>query len=306
MNMDIEINKNIMIDINILKNEVEKMGLDWYNITTIQAYLKVYGENSAFMVKKDYHGLYEDDHCNFVYYSNIEGKFFTDKWSTAYACPSLDHFETKSFDKALEENLINIDLYNKMWNENKKPYKFNEKAMDKLFFIEMWGRNPFIEVFRGRTFKGRKGLFVAKYTQTKSKFSKTMGICYDVATNEIFMLPYEYLKVSGDFLNQIENAINDLINKEKSVKDRIHNVNSKDYTKVIDNIFFKGDYKTYMDNIISKKNDYIDNLEKAKYEPSEKLILWVKQHFTDVDDEKEIYNIAYRINKKNQTQNSYY
>ena len=270
-----------------------------YDIETqCEIHIRLYGENSCFLVTDNYHGLYHDDYCSFTYYSNVTGEYFEDSWTTAACCPNYSCYECKRFKDAVNEGLIDINIYNANWN----PIKC--KLLDFIIkhpkeFTKAWKIYPFVEVYRGRSHKGRKGWMVSTKTINNKGYQTNMEVIFDPENNEFFMVKRGYTKLKDSFVNRIEEIVNSAIDEEMKVTDRLRTL---DRSKVVIESLFD-DYKSWKNEMDDKcykwSLNYDYEQEKIKYAPSEKLLQWVRDHFKDITDEEKIYEIAFKINKKN-------
>ena len=272
--------------------------------TAVETHERVFGKNSCFLVGENYRSYYDDDYCSFTYYSNVTGEYFTDNWTTAAACPSYSLYETDiRFDKAKELGLIDIKIFNSVWK-----VEFNSIGEYLIKwpkeFIKCYGRFPMVEVYRGRSFKGRKGYLVEQKTINKdTRWPAEMAIIYDTEAQEFFMVKIEYIRIPSDFDKTITEAFQKRIDEEMMVEDRMRKFNKDDQKEIIDELFFNGNWTEYRNNMYDMFDKfwtkYKYDEEHKKYAPSEKLLQWVREHFKDVTDEKEIYEIGFKINKKN-------
>lgn len=272
--------------------------------TSVETHERVFGKNSCFLVTEDYHGLYEDDYCNFTYYSNITGEYFTDNWTTAAACPPYSCYETEiRYDKAKELGLIDIKIFNSVWkSEFNSIGEFYIKWPEE--FIKWYGRFPMVEVFRGRSFKNRKGFLVEHKTINKdTRWPVEMAIIYDTEAQEFFMVKIGYIRITSDFDKTITEEFQKRIAEEMKVEDRMRKFDKDDKKEILDELFFNGNWGEYRENVYNMLVRFWMNYkyeeEKKKYAPTEKLLQWVRDHFKDVTDEEEIYKIAFNISKKN-------
>lgn len=268
--------------------------------TNCEIHNRLYGENSCFLVAEDYHGLYHDDYASFTYYSNVTGEYFEDSWTTAACCPSYDCYKLcKSFDEAVKEGLIDINIYNSTWNPSRCEISdFLKKNTSE--FYRIYRIYPFVEIYRGRSHKNRKGWRISEKTIYNKGYGSIMEIIFDPEVNEFFMVRKGYTKLEDEFVKKIENAINSHIDSEMKVNDRMRTI---DRNLIVRDTFFEGNFEDWRYNMDIKRSiweaNYDAEQEKKTYAPSEKLLQWVRDHFKNVTDENEIYNIAYRINKKN-------
>lgn len=274
---------------------------DWE--TKCQIHNRLYGENSCFLIAENYQGLYQDDYASFVYYSNITGERFEDRWTTAACCPNYDNYkQCITFDKAVKEGLINIDLYNSNWSCSPcKISDFLKQYPDQ--FINYKGIFPFVKVYRGRSFKNRKGWRVGEKTIVNKGYSTVMDVIFDPEVNDFFMVKKGYTTLEDNFITSVEDATNAYIDEEMKITHRLRTRDPKVELNILSKLFFGKDFNEWRCDIDIKRSiweaKYEAEQNKIKYAPSEKLIQWVREHFINVTDEQEIYNIAYRINKKN-------
>lgn len=265
--------------------------------TAAEIHSHLFGEESCFLVKEDYHGLYEDDDCTFTYYSNETGEYFGDTWTTRFFCPDFSRYKTKyTFDEAVKLGLVNIEKF----NENFIPtgIDFEYMKSNPYEFISFWERYPIVEVFRGHSFKGRKG-----YLLGTTKDYGRLAVIYDANDNQFFTVKKSYIQIAESFITNLTDAIHKAIDEEKKVTNRIQKFDTEDKRKVMDNVYFFGLWELFKHQMENKYSEWSiqfeAELEQKLYAPSEKLLQWVRNHFPQVTDEKEIYNIGFKINKKN-------
>lgn len=271
--------------------------------TKVETHERLYGKNSCFLVGESYQSLYNDDYCGFKYYSNVTGEYFEDSWSTAYACPPYSCFEVEmKFDKAKELGLIDKEKFNKNWEHTVHEIGsfYENNPMEWATFFK---RFPQVEVYRGRSFKGRKGLLIAQKKICPKGYPSLMAVVFDTEENEFFMVKLQYVKLTSDFISSIKEATNKRIEEEYKVEDRLRHFALEEEKEVIDKLLFDGNWKEFSENIYNLYSKFLMKYEaeeeKKKYAPTEKLIQWVRDHFKDVKDEEEIYKIAFNISKKN-------
>lgn len=109
----------------------------------------------VFNLNKEYHGLYEDDHCYFTYLNVETREFVEDYWTTAGACPAFQSYWRPSVETAIENNLISADDVRKLFIEH---YVNGLRS----FYADQWYKymNPYVKGIRvegakrSRLFKG--------------------------------------------------------------------------------------------------------------------------------------------------------
>lgn len=200
--------------------------------TVVQDAIAKYGVNNIFMVSEDYHGLYEDDHCNFVYFNNVTGEIFTDRWSTAYACPAFQLFECMKIEEAFNAGLVNMELLFK-GEQNRLIAKYTNANFG-YYSIEDLSHFGFkVEVKTGRKWKG-VGYLIDSYTK-----SYQWGVKQWKSDNDYGMSYTTYCKIYDPATNRIEVATS-------------QNVNILNYDEVVQQ------YKEDMINAV--KNTTVDDL----------------------------------------------
>lgn len=270
--------------------------------TCCEIHEMLFGKDSCFLVGSNYRSMYHDDYASFTYYSNVTGEYFEDEWATAFACPNYSCYECKRFEDAKKEGLINIELFNSTW----KPYEYQIGEWYKKYpkyFVEVKKRFPIVKVFRGRSNKGRTGVYFGTRKVNNKGWEKNMEVIYDLETKEFFLVGAGYTQITDDFIEKYNKALDDFIEKENQVNDRMREFNLDIERSVIDKIFFNGDFESWYSEMSNARYKWLERYDyeqdRKNYAPSEKLLQWVRDHFKQVTDENEIYEIAFKINKKN-------
>ena len=269
-------------------------------LTNSEIHVLLYGEDSCFLVVRDYHGKYEDDYCNFVYYSNVTGEYFEDYWTTAAACPRCDRYENvKRFSEAEKLGLINIEIFNSQFNpdvEFLKTRKFYYYDENKL------GNYPGVKVVRGRKVKkGTSAMFLGIIREPNYmawKGDNDVALIYTEG-HKIEKINPAYLEYDEEFSNELYEFVKGKLDEEMKVTDRIRKF---DYKKAIQEYFALPENMEAYQEAIEARKEWERAEEIRKYYPSEKLIEWVKNHFPELNDEEVIEKGIY-INKKNNNVN---
>ena len=151
--------------------------------TTAQELIEKFGVENIFMTKRDYHGLYEDDDCEFEYYNNVTGEFSGDSWTTRFACPSFSNFECTTITEGIKKGLVDTE---KLLGILRK--RFHRECATRQHMSEVACNGLRVEVKRGRKWKGF-GYYVGKETGKLNLGYKTMDIpfykIYDPMTGRI-------------------------------------------------------------------------------------------------------------------------
>lgn len=274
-----------------------------------------YGAENIIMIQEDYHGLHEDDYCNFVYWNNVTGETFKDQWSTAYAAPAYNLFRCIDFQNATRLGILDM---NKMFEylKSKEISKISDWKCFSNPVIKYATYNLKAKVSKGRKWKGEGYLintstfnFVIPGTFGGYERVNRVAHIFDPITNQIHEVNPDYIE-----LVDYESIVNDwkqwaieIINKSS-----IENISTNDFSLDCGNISFEKylailsenspiDYSTAVnvDEVkqIAKK---IEKLEKLKEKKMPKIIEWVKTN-TDKESKKEIEELAERIFKKHYT-----
>lgn len=267
-------------------------------LTNAEIHVLLYGEDSCFLVTRDYHGKYEDDYCNFVYYSNETGEYFKDYWTTAAACPRCDRYENvKRFSEAEELGLIDIEKFNSQFKVDIEFLKTR-----RFHYQNERGNYPGVEVIRGRKVKkGTKAMFIGIVHEPNYfawKGDNELALIY-TEDGKIEKINPAYLQYDENFSNNLYEFVKGKLDEELKVSDRIHKF---DCNKVISEYYNLSENVEAYKKAIDARNQYEKAEEIRKYYPSEKLIEWVKNHFPELNDEEVIEKGIY-INKKNSNVN---
>ncbi|MCH5167376.1 MAG: hypothetical protein J1F35_05725 [Erysipelotrichales bacterium] len=263
-------------------------------LTNAQIHTKIYGEDSCFLVSKCYKSHAYDDYCDFTYYSNVTGEYFTDNWSTAYGCPNYDKYITsKSFSEAVELGLIDIDIYNSQFNidiDFIKTRKFNYQYVK--------GTHPRVKVIKGRKVKkGTTGMFLGIIHEPNYlawKGNNDVAIIYTNENKIEKVNPY-YLEYDTEFSNDLYEFTKNILDEEMKVTNRLRKF---DFNKIVKEYFELSENIEAYKKAKEALEEWNKNEEIRKYYPSEKLIAWVKEKFPELNDDEVIEKGIY-INKKN-------
>lgn len=165
-------------------------------LTVAEQLINEFGKENIFLVDADYHGLYEDDHCNFTYWNNVNGTMPTDYWTTAMACPNYGQYECMTIKEAHEKGLLNEKLLlqwlkatSKMKNMN-YVHMISERAFDSLGLR--------IEAYKGRKWKG-----IGYLIGSKSK-SYQWGVKMWQSDNDYGTSTTNYCKIYDPMTGRIE------------------------------------------------------------------------------------------------------
>ena len=185
-------------------NKVNNGELAYDVYTAVEKAILKYGPENIFLIRSDYHGLYQDDYCTFRYYNNVTGEDFMDEWSTAYAAPYFGRFEnclklSEAEELGLLDKKVALDgakkrLAQLYTNINKKV----EQAQAIAYHLEM-------KVSRGRKWKGtgilkdvRRTVFQYATPSFRTndpywgKKVTDIAIIYDNDSNKIVEVNYAY------------------------------------------------------------------------------------------------------------------
>lgn len=246
---------------------------------------RLYGEGSAFLVSERYRSCYHDDYATFVYYSNITGEYFSDEWTTAFACPGYNTFLAKKFDEAKKEGLIDIAIYN-------STYKIPETLLDADDTLHAFALRcrlaPHVVVASGKKMKGCTGLAIDSYTH---QFGGEYYIVYFPDEDRFASISAKNLKLDPAFLNKVNEIWANAREAELQVNDRLRSMDAKEIIQSA----YPEDYNDYILTLRRRWND-------IRLGITPNLINWVKEHFVDVTDEAEIRRIAERIASKKRNQ----
>lgn len=299
-------------------------------LTAVQKAIKEYGVENISMVGYNYHGRYEDDDCNFIYYNNITGNFFYDEWTTRFACPAYSCYECQTLEEADKKGYV----------DHEKLFSFKKfemiKQLEKFKFNNIWGETfakiaPFglrVEVNRGRKWKGigyLVGTFTTSYQwgvkmwRSNNDYGTSTtrhAKIYDPTTNRIETVTAEYVKFL-DLDNIIEQYKKDMIAivEATTIDDFTIGKNGTSYSP------YSGDsndtkmnincemvsFMKYLESKGNKLNlnnafDVIEEAAKKKYNDLREkklpgIITWVRNN-TDKTEEGEILELAEHIFKK--------
>ena len=283
--------------------------------------VKKYGIDKVFLVSKDYHGKYEDDYCDFIYWNESTKEFFNDYWTTAAACPSFNLYESMiDFKTAWEGGLIDKIAY---------LSKVKESVLSKIEASTFVCENPEdfqlrVEVTGGKKWHGvghyvdsyeneyqyATPMFRNRYYGTPRDFgvSRTkIAIIYDPNTNTLNECNAKYLK----FID-----IELIMNSYKAWAKEIVEAASVDDIKIGSSTFdIKSDYslKTFLgkwasehkvdtstaSNPVKEEKERIEAEKKAAFKESKmkELIAWVREN-TDKEGEDIVGLAEHIFNKK--------
>ena len=253
--------------------------------TQIECHIRLYGQNSAFLVSEHYSSHYHDDYASFTYYSNITGEYFSDNWTTAFCCPCYSCYETKRFDEAKAEGLIDIDIYN---NALVIPELLLEDDISLYAYALRCKHAPFVEVTGGKKMNGKRGLAFDSYIHT---YGGEYYIVYFPEEDSFASISRKYLRIPADIVEAVNNLWHEAREKEMAVNDRMRSLQASEVVKAM----YPEEYNDYIQTLRDRWNDIRNGV-------TPKLIHWVKEHFTDVTDEAEIRRIACRIAAKKRNQ----
>jgi hypothetical protein len=158
-----------------LKDEAFVKSLYSGSTTVLEDLIMKYGAENIFCVSQSYHGLYQDDYCDFTYYNNVTGELSDDKWSTAWAAPSFGRFEDGvTMKEALDNGLLNKALV----LEKRRPIQ--KALLDGNLKTNYYKIEPEVavaahlrvEVNTGRKWKGT-GFLVSTY-ETRYRYATPM------------------------------------------------------------------------------------------------------------------------------------
>lgn len=294
--------------------------------TLVQDMIQKYGVDNIFMVREDYHGLYEDDYCDFTYYNNVTGEFSTDKWSTAYAAPDFKLFECMWISEALKNNLLDTaKFFSILFNNEMNRIKNNTINTHDIYYESNRDRvaalHLKVNVSRGRKFKG-SGYWVSNLVKTfqwatpqwhshyygDNGYGRTSTVyakIYVPETNKIEYANISYLEIENlsEMINEYKKYL--ISNLLKTTKENVYFENSGI------GYYLKYENPSFINWLCNnKKNELVmSNLFDAEEEKREKknnefrdkkmpeLIEWVKTH-TEKTCDKEICELAERIYKK--------
>ena len=121
-------------------------------MTVVNELINTFGKDNIFLVDADYHGLYEDDYCNFTYWNNVNGSMTTDYWTTAFACPSYGEYECMTLEDGINKGLVDMKKLLEYLKATSKMKSINISSMIVEHEFESFGLR--IEAFKGRKWKG--------------------------------------------------------------------------------------------------------------------------------------------------------
>lgn len=254
----------------------------------IRTHIKLYGENSAFLVSESYRSCYHDDYASFTYYSNITGEYFEDEWTTAGACFPYDCYKTKEFNDAKEEDLIDIGIYNSKYIIPETLLKYD----DSLFvFALQCKKAPYVEVFSGKKMKGCKGIAIDSY---KHRFGGEYYIVYFPEEDRFASISVKNLKLDREFIDKVNNCWRNAREEEMRINHRLRSLNANDILESL----YPENYREYVIDLQNRWRDITLGI-------TPNLLTWVREHFTDVTEEFEIRRIAEKIAAKKRNQYAY-
>lgn len=186
----------------------------------VQDMIKEFGADNIFMLRKDYHGLYEDDYCYFTYYNNLTGEIFKDTWTTAGACPCYQSYECTSIWKAFKEGLVNTDKFFKILFDNEVKY-LNGKSMEGNSFNMnnrdfLCSLNLKVNVSRGRKFKGSG--YLVGYTTKSFRYATPHFHNHWYRNDDFGVTTTAYAKIYVPETNKIEYCTLAYVNIENGDK----------------------------------------------------------------------------------------
>lgn len=79
-------------------------------------------KDDLYLISCNYHGLYEDDFCEFDYMNAKTGEITHNSWSTSYAAPHFNSFLRMSVPDAVEAGYISKEMYDKYCNDEWRAY----------------------------------------------------------------------------------------------------------------------------------------------------------------------------------------
>lgn len=300
-------------------------------LTAVQKAIQEYGINNISMVGYNYHGLYEDDDCHFVYYNNVTGNFFYDEWTTRFACPAYGCYECQTLEEADKNGYV----------DHEKLFSFKKfemiKQFEKFKFDNIFGDTfakiaPFglrVEVKRGRKWKGigyLVGTFTTSYQwgvkmwRSNNDYGTSTtrhAKIYDPTTNRIETVTADYVKFL-DLDNIVEQYKKDMIAivEATTVDDFSIGKNGTSYSPYSGDsndtkMTIKCNTVSFMEYLKMKGNkinienafDVVEEEKKAKFNAFKEtkmpgIIEWVKNN-TDKETEEDIMKLAEHIfNKK--------
>ena len=264
-----------------------------------------YGAENIFMINSSYHGHYDDDDANFIYWNNKTGEFFDDNWTTRGACPSYSLYECTPVKVALEADILDKEKMLVTLKDNARKALVNINPIIEMPGIAKHGLK--VTVKGGRKWKGTGiliGLFETSYQwgapRYRSRYYRSSGYgttttehakIYDPKTNTINIVNSKYVVLEGidemkkaykeDLKNGIETStVNDIVfgtwmpqlkNMEVSINDWI-----------IKNFSQTEDLKKAHE-LEKKMEEEKEAIKKAKHEEFKKskmpeLIEWVKNN----------------------------
>lgn len=282
--------------------------------TVAEELIEKFGTENIFLVSQDYHGLYEDDYCNFTYWNNVNGSMPTDKWTTAMACPNFGRYECMTLDEGIEKGLVDMQKLLEYLKATSKIKSLN--YIDMITEPEKFsGLGLRIESFKGRKWKGFGYLIgeikksytwaVKQWRSDNDYGTSTTNYCkiYDPMTGRI-----EYVNKNNCRLIDEEKIKNDYVSKYNETVDRAQ-VN--DIVVTDNSVKLKINFDSFANFV---KTEYVNHInlteafDEREYEMRKKssefrtqkmneLIEWVKDN-TDKKD-LEVLELATRIfNKK--------
>lgn len=261
-----------------------------------QTHIRLYGENSVFLMNKHEHGLYYDDYCGFKYWSNATGEFFEDTWSTSFSCPPYNEYIVMTFEEAMELDLVDMKIWNDNWEYNDKYFMISGNA-DPDFFIQTYDLCPEIKVFRGRKVqKGRTGYIVDQFID---EYQTRYFVCYDSMSQEkFFIINEDYCDVTLEYIQKINSGVKELIDKERNVTNQFRSFNPEQSIKIA---LYKESigYDSYFYFVKKSAKEWLKKELEKQFEPTPKFMEWLKNHFPE-KNEDELRQIGININKKNQ------
>lgn len=190
--------------------------------TAVENMVAQFGSNNIFLIKEDYHGLYEDDDCEFEYYNNVTGEAFGDGWTTRCACPSYNRYMATHIRTALREGLVDVAKF--MDFVRNRFYITGENLKLNVEDVAYYGLR--VEVSKGRKWKGTGyliGLEESSYQYYTPQFAARPGYgesttvtakIYDPLTGKIERATAKYVK----FLDE-EKIISAYVEKYNSLVD---------------------------------------------------------------------------------------
>lgn len=198
-----------------LKKETARViaSIESYNNSTERFYKAIptecmkaiaqYGAENIFMTGQSYSSHYHDDYASFSYYNNVTGEEFTDSWTTAAACPGYGSYECYSFENAVKNGLVNMEMYLSLLRKRCKRL-MDLESPDRRFSIDELVRFKLpVMANGGRKWRGT-GYVCSKHYSSFGRFGTTYAVVYDEKNNELREVNPDYLEVVGieDIMNE--------------------------------------------------------------------------------------------------------